>query len=26
MPEYADKTILCGITNLLLKPADYSQV
>jgi len=26
MPEYADKTILCGITNLLLKPADYSQI
>jgi hypothetical protein len=26
MPEYADKTILCGITNLLLKPAPYSQI
>lgn len=26
MAEYADKTILCGITNLLLKPADYSQM
>ena len=26
MPEYADKRILCGITNLLLKPADYSQI
>ena len=26
MPEYADKTILCGITNLLLKPAEYSQI
>ncbi len=26
MPEYADKTILCGITNLLLKPAAYSQI
>ena len=25
-PEYADKTILCGITNLLLKPAEYSQM
>ena len=25
-PEYADKTILCGITNLLLKPAEYSQI
>ncbi len=24
--DYADKTILCGITNLFLKPADYSQV
>jgi hypothetical protein len=24
--EYADKTILCGITNLLLKPAPYSQI
>jgi hypothetical protein len=26
MPEYADKEILCGITNLSLIPADYSQV
>jgi hypothetical protein len=26
MPEYADKAILSGITNLILKPADYSQV
>ena len=26
MPEYADKRILCGITNLLLKPAEYSQI
>ena len=26
IPEYADKKILCGITNLLLKPADYSQI
>jgi hypothetical protein len=26
MPEYADKTILSGITNILLRPADYSQV
>jgi hypothetical protein len=26
MPEYSDKTILCGITNLLLVPADYSQI
>jgi hypothetical protein len=25
-PEYADKTILCGITNILLKPAEYSQL
>jgi hypothetical protein len=25
-PEYADGTILCGITNLLLKPAEYSQM
>ena len=25
-PEYADKRILCGITNLLLKPAEYSQI
>ncbi|MDI6450287.1 NIPSNAP family protein [Anaerobaca lacustris] len=25
-PEYADKEILCGITNLYLKPADYSQI
>lgn len=26
MAEYGDKVILCGITNLLLKPADYSQI
>ena len=26
MEEYSDKAILSGITNLLLKPADYSQV
>ena len=26
MEEYSDKTILSDITNLLLKPADYSQV
>lgn len=26
MPEYADKTILCGITNLVLRPAPYSQI
>lgn len=26
IPEYADKQILCGITNLYLKPADYSQI
>jgi len=26
MPEYADKAILCGITNLSLVAADYSQV
>jgi len=26
LPEYADKKILCGITNLYLKPADYSQI
>lgn len=25
-PELADKTILCGITNLALKPAEYSQI
>ena len=25
-PEYADKKILCGITNILLKPATYSQI
>ena len=24
--EYADKEILCGITNLILKPAEYSQI
>ena len=26
MPEYADKAILSGITNILLKPAEYSQI
>jgi len=26
IPEYADKRILCGITNLFLKPAEYSQI
>lgn len=26
MPEYEDKAILCGITNLLLKPAPCSQI
>lgn len=26
IPEYADKEILCGITNLYLKPAAYSQI
>jgi hypothetical protein len=26
MPEYADKAILSGITNLILKPAEYSQI
>jgi len=26
IPDYADAKILCGITNLLLKPADYSQI
>lgn len=26
MSEYADKAILSGITNLILKPAEYSQV
>ena len=26
MPDYADKAILSGITNLILKPADYSQI
>ena len=26
MPEYADKSILSGITNLILKPAEYSQI
>jgi hypothetical protein len=26
MPEYSDKVILSGITNLVLKPADYSQI
>ncbi len=26
IPDYADKKILCGITNLFLKPAEYSQI
>jgi hypothetical protein len=26
MAEYADKEILCGITNIVLKPAEYSQI
>jgi hypothetical protein len=26
MPEYSDKAILCGITNLSVVPAEYSQV
>lgn len=26
MAEYSDKAILCGITNLILKPAEYSQI
>jgi len=26
MDEYADRNILCGITNLVLKPAEYSQI
>jgi hypothetical protein len=26
MPEYADKSILSGITNLILKAAEYSQI
>lgn len=26
MPEYADKEILSGITNIVLKPAPYSQI
>jgi hypothetical protein len=26
MPEYADKAILSGITNVILRPAEYSQV
>ena len=26
MTEYSDKAILCGITNLILKPASYSQI
>ncbi len=26
MPEYADKNILCGITNISLIPAEYSQI
>jgi hypothetical protein len=26
MPEYSDKAILSGITNLILKPAAYSQI
>jgi len=26
IPEYADKRILCNITNIFLKPADCSQI
>lgn len=26
MAEYADKDILCGITNIVLKPTEYSQI
>jgi hypothetical protein len=26
MPEYADKVILSGITNIVLKPAEFSQI
>ena len=26
MAEYSDKAILCGITNIVLKPTDYSQI
>lgn len=26
IPEYGDKKILCGITNLSLRPTDYSQI
>ncbi|HWH71064.1 MAG TPA: NIPSNAP family protein, partial [Candidatus Sulfotelmatobacter sp.] len=26
MPEYSDKAILCGITNLSLVAAEYSQI
>jgi hypothetical protein len=26
MPDYSDKAILCGITNLILEPAEYSQI
>jgi hypothetical protein len=26
IPDYADKKILCGITNLSLRPAEYSQI
>lgn len=26
MPEYADKEILCGITNTVVVPAEYSQI
>jgi hypothetical protein len=26
IPEYSDKVVLCGVTNLLLQPADYSQI
>ena len=26
IPDYADAKILCGITNLVLKPAEYSQI
>ena len=26
IPEYADSKILCGITNIVLLPAPYSQI
>ncbi len=26
IPEYGDKRILCGITNIVLKPTEYSQI